>query len=323
MLRLPDSWVWDFWIVDDGAQYHAFFLFASRALHDPEARHDRASIGHAVSDDLVNWTRVADALVRSDGPAWDDLATWTGSVVRDDDGTWCMFYTGAALTPAGNVQRIGLATSPDLITWTKRPGPLAAPDPRWYELLDGTWTDEAFRDPWVFRDPDGNGWHMLITARANHGELRERGVIGHATSEDLRSWTVRPPLTEPRHGFAQFEVPQYVEVDGQGVLIVNCGRPELAEWRRALHPEGGAIWAVPADGPLGPYDFDRAQPLADRELYVGKVVAVRGTDRHVLLAFRNLDAHGRFVGEIIDPRPVGLREGRLVSLDDQPAVSVA
>lgn len=112
-------------------------------------------------------------------------------------------------------------------------------------------------------------------------------------------------------------------MDGQGVLIVNCGRPELAEWRRALHPEGGAIWAVPADGPLGPYDFDRAQPLADRELYVGKVVAVRGTDRHVLLAFRNLDAHGRFVGEIIDPRPVGLREGRLVLLDDQPAVSVA
>jgi beta-fructofuranosidase len=76
---LPDSWVWDFWFADDGDRYHLFFLYASRALHDPERRHLRASIGHAVSDDLVSWTRVADALVRSDAPAFDDVATWTGS----------------------------------------------------------------------------------------------------------------------------------------------------------------------------------------------------------------------------------------------------
>jgi len=32
MLRLPDSWVWDFWIAQDAATgtYHAFFLFASK-----------------------------------------------------------------------------------------------------------------------------------------------------------------------------------------------------------------------------------------------------------------------------------------------------
>lgn len=321
MLRLPDSWVWDFWIVDDGVRYHAFFLFASRALHDPEARHYRASIGHAVSDDLVSWTRVADALVRSDVPSWDDLATWTGSVVQGDDGTWFLFYTGATLTPAGNVQQIGVATSSDLMTWTKHPGSIVSPDPRWYELLsDEVWTDEAFRDPWVLRDPGGNGWHMLITARANHGEARERGVIGHASSDDLLTWTVHPPLTEPIHGFGQFEVPQYLEIDGQGLLIVNCGLSELAVWRRMRQPEG-AIWVVPAQGPLGPYDFDEAYPLVDHELYVGKVVAVRGTGQHVLLAFRNLDPYGQFIGEIIDPLPVGLRDGRLVVLDDRTALS--
>jgi len=78
--QLPDSWVWDFWVVDDGEQYHLFFLYASRALGDPELRHHRASIGHAVSADLRSWHRVADALVPSDPPAFDDLATWTGSV---------------------------------------------------------------------------------------------------------------------------------------------------------------------------------------------------------------------------------------------------
>ena len=73
MFSLPEAWVWDFWIVDDADRYHLFFLYASRALKNPDARHYRASIGHAVSDDLTNWTRVTDALVRSDAPAADEL----------------------------------------------------------------------------------------------------------------------------------------------------------------------------------------------------------------------------------------------------------
>ena len=50
---------------------------------------------------------MTDALVRSDAPAFDDLATWTGSVVRHPDGTWFLFYTGSTLTPAGNGRRSG------------------------------------------------------------------------------------------------------------------------------------------------------------------------------------------------------------------------
>ena len=45
MFQLPDSWVWDFWIVKNQDNYHLFFLYASRALHDPERRHHRAGIG--------------------------------------------------------------------------------------------------------------------------------------------------------------------------------------------------------------------------------------------------------------------------------------
>ncbi len=128
--ELPDSWVWDFWVVDDGEQYHLFFLFASRALQDPDLRHHRASIGHAVSADLRSWRRVADALVRSDPPEFDDLATWTGSVVRHRDGRWLMFYTGASLNKDGaNVQSIGCASSLDLMTWVKCPAPAPAGGP--------------------------------------------------------------------------------------------------------------------------------------------------------------------------------------------------
>ena len=47
------------------------------------------------------------------------------------------------------------------------------PDARWYETAETRqWPDQAWRDPWVFRD--GGLWHMLVTARANHGDPDDR-----------------------------------------------------------------------------------------------------------------------------------------------------
>ena len=112
MLRLPDSWVWDFWIVRDRQTYHAFFLYASRALQDPELRHRRAAVGHAVSTDFVHWQRVADAHRARQPAHFDQTATWTGSVVQGKDHRWYMFYTGATVTDEGQLlQQIGLAIS--------------------------------------------------------------------------------------------------------------------------------------------------------------------------------------------------------------------
>lgn len=309
MFDPADSWVWDFWIVDDGRRYHLFFLYASRALHDPEARHHRASVGHAVSDDLTGWERVADALVRSDAPAFDDLATWTGSVVRHRDGTWFMFYTGATAVPDGNVQTVGYATSSDLMSWHKAPGPVARADPRWYETIaERTWREEAFRDPWVVADPDGAGWHMLVTGRANHGPVDERGVIAHAWSPDLRNWQVREPLTTPGQGFGQLEVLQPVRLGGRDWIVFNCDTADLAQNRKARGETGG-IWIAPAAGPLGPYRLAEARLLADPSLYVGKVVVRRDTGEPQFLAFRNRGPTGQFVGGITDPVEVALVDG--------------
>jgi len=55
MLRLPDLWIWDSWIADDGGTYHLFFLQAPRSLGDPDRRHTAARIGHATWTDLVEW----------------------------------------------------------------------------------------------------------------------------------------------------------------------------------------------------------------------------------------------------------------------------
>ncbi len=312
MFALPEAWVWDFWLADDGQNYHLFFLYASRAIGHPDGRHHRASIGHAVSKDLIHWERVIDALVRSDPPAFDDVATWTGSIIRHPDGTWYLFYTGASMTDAGNVQQIGYATSSDLHRWKKNSdNPVVTADPRWYEkLADGQWHDEAFRDPWVFADPDGHGFHMLITARANHGAPDDRGVVGHAWSADLQHWEPRPPLSEPGQGFGQLEVTQVEIIDGQPLLLFSCLGQDMSEATRATGTPGG-VWYCRADTLLGPFDLAGVQLFADRTRYVGRFIRTRDTGQWLVLTFLHDDAQGHFVGEISDPTIVQWRGDRL------------
>lgn len=311
MLLLPDAWTWDFWLADTGEQFHAFFLRASRALLDPDRRHRRAAVGHAVSTDLQRWTVLPDALVHADAPAFDDLATWTGSVLQAPDGGWRMFYTGLAHAERGEVQRIDSATSTDLIAWRRaeRALPLEA-DPRWYEKHDpATGPHETWRDPWVFADPNQadpdravGGWHMLITARADQGDLDDRGVVGHAWSDDLEHWQVLPPLSSHGGGFGQLEVIQVENVDGQAVMIFSCLLADLAGWRRT-GAEPGGVWSVAANSLLGPFDLTRARPLTGPELYSGRLVQDR-SDAWVLLAFQNQDERGEFVGGLSDPMAV-------------------
>jgi beta-fructofuranosidase len=119
MLELPDAWTWDFWLADTGSEYHVFYLKASRALLDPARRHRHASVGHARSTNLTNCTELADALVPSDPVAWDDLATWTGSVLRGPDGVWRTYYTGLSHSDDGQVQSIGMARSSDMTSWQR------------------------------------------------------------------------------------------------------------------------------------------------------------------------------------------------------------
>ena len=136
MLRLDDHYVWDSWIADDGDLYHLFFLQAPRSLGQSRASGTSTpTVGHATSPDLVDWDYLGDCF----GPAesgWDDLAIWTGSVVRDGD-QWRMFYTAVNYEGHGVYdQRVGSAISDDLHHWTRvGDQPAAHPDPRWYKTL--------------------------------------------------------------------------------------------------------------------------------------------------------------------------------------------
>jgi beta-fructofuranosidase len=298
---LEDHWVWDFWLADDGDLFHLYYLHAPKSLGDQHLRHRNAQIGHATSRDLISWSDLG-VVLQPGGPGeFDETATWTGSVVQGPDGIWRMFYTGSHFPAAdsnANVETVGVAKSADLHTWVKSRGPITRADPRWYETLGtSTWPEEAWRDPWVFENADG--WHMLVTARSNEGADDERGVIAHATSPDLESWTVQPPLSAPGSGFTHLEVPQIAEIDGRRLLLFSCDTAALSDARR-LRGETGGIWALEPSDALGPFAVGDATLIASEALYSGRVIRNR-VGEWVLIGFENSSADGEFVGRISDP----------------------
>lgn len=309
-LRLDDRWIWDFWVVRDGGDHHLFFLQAPRSLGDPALRHIHATIGHAISPNLRSWALLPDALGPGATRAWDERAPWTGSVVRHR-GCWHLFYTSTTDAEEGLVQRIGAATSDDLVHWERHPAnPLLVADPRWYERLDpGAWFDQAWRDPWLFRDPVGQDVHAFITARSAAGPPDGRGVVAHARSTDLVRWEIGPPVFAPGE-FGELEVPQVVVVDGRWFLLFSVPASSHGQrWRRRTgQVPRTAVYYVSADHPLGPFHGPPQRLVAaagePREvLYAAKLVD-DGTGRWVLLATRLFGPDGAFAGDLIDPLPV-------------------
>jgi len=312
VLRLADDWVWDSWTADDGEWFHLFFLKAPRALGDLTRRHTHASVGHATSTDLTHWTLQPDALAAAAG-GWDDLAIWTGSVVRGDDGVWRLFYSGLSqsLGYATRDQRIGVAVSDDLTTWTRASErPVVAPDPRLYKTLaDHPAASDTWRDPFVFKDPDGDGWHMLITAREQGAPRLRDGVLGHARSHDLATWELQPPLTEPA-GFGEFEVAQARVIDGRPLLVFTCHPDQQAPEQLARFGRCCA-WSAPGASLTGPWDIAAARPFAgEPDLYAAQLVQ-RRDGSHALLGFLHREAEGIDSLAIVDPIPVAVVDGTL------------
>jgi beta-fructofuranosidase len=318
VLALKDKWIWDFWLAQEGDAWHIYFLQADKTLIDPDLRHRNVTQAHAVSKDLINWTHLGKCFEPSKTKAWDDWTTWTGSVVKDDKGLWHLFYTGTMHDLQGMHQRIGHATSADMHSW-QRVGDglcldLSGPD--YEEYTPGHWHDRAMRDPWVMRDPDGGGWLMYFTARVpGIAEPNAGGSIGFATSPDLHTWTLQPPVY--RGGcFGQMEVPQVIEHDGKWYCLFCTSSFQWSESYRKQNrqdPVTGTHYLI-ADHPRGPWKvapgmfFDGARP-ANR--YAGKLIQKDGK----LFTMGFIDApNGVFVGEVCDPIPVSVGPDGLLTV---------
>jgi beta-fructofuranosidase len=230
-------------------------------------------------------------------------------VARGDDGIWRLYYSALSTSRGLGVrdQRIGMAESDDLFRW-RRVGdrPLVAPDQRWY--VSGTW-----RDPFVFKDPAGDGWHMLITARAAGAPRFRDGVLGHARSADMRAWELEPPISVLGAGFGELEVSQVRVVDDRPVLVFTC-HPDQQSAAQLSRFGRFCTWSVAGDSLTGPWDVDRAKPFKGEPTLSAAPLVQRRDRSWALLGFRNLEPGTAAELEVVDPIPVALKDGELIDL---------
>jgi len=297
-----DRYVWDFWLITHAGQYHLFHLQAPRGLPDPEMRHGLATVGHAVSKDLIHWQDLGTALGPGRPGEWDDRAIWTGSVI-ERDGLFYMLYTGTCHGERGKIQRIGLAVSRDLLHWEKHPkNPVLEADRGLYEGAEESLFGElAWRDPYIIKHE--GVYFALITARRNRGDPKKRGCIATAWSDDLVHWRIGPPLKVPG-GFAQMEVPQVIHLEDRFYLLFSAEAGWVAD--EACPKVTGTFYATAAEL-FGPYSVPKVL-LGDHQgsFYAAKLIQTIQGSWVALAWVRTRD--GSFVGGLSDPIPVHFKD---------------
>ncbi len=323
--RPEGRFLWDFWLAETDDEYHLFHLQAPLDS-DPGTRHDRASIGHAVSTDLVNWEARGTALDSSaEAGAWDDLALWTGCAL-EHEGKQYLFYTARTTSDdeggvRGHTQRIGFATSEDdnLADWERHPGnPVLTADHRWYvdraNSADGT---VPWRDPSVVRDPESGDFYAFVTARDRRGEPGSRGCIARARSSNLSDWEVLPPASSPGI-FRDMEVPSLHRHDGRWYMLYSV----QAAWYddADLEPESGVRYLV-ADSLSDEFvrpDGDDLLIGTDSGQYTGRIYEGPDGD-DVFMTWNNGGELGFDNGE----RPFSMARPRKVVYDERGCMSLA
>jgi len=232
--RPPDGWLGDVIPFHADGTFHVFYIFDDRDAHGAWQGLDW---GHLVSRDLVSFEELPTAIPRG-SPDELDLITGTGSVNVDPEGGYLIYYAG--INPAnpsrGRPEQVVMrATSSDLVSWTKDPDFVMESDPRWYERND-------WRDPFIVRGTDGL-WHMILCARVPDGPSDRRGTFGLATSPDMRTWTVRPPMLTPGTTRAP-ECPDLFQMGDQWYLVY-AGFSDRFATRYLVAPTQDGPWSSP------------------------------------------------------------------------------
>lgn len=262
------------------------------------------SYGRATSADLVHWQPQGTAFGNGLPGRFDQQAVWTMHPFRHGGGM-AMFYTGVSgLTADGwPLQAVGLAYSDrtDGTGWRRHgTGAVVEADPRWYR----TGERMGWRDPFVVRDDEGEGWVMAVCASDASLPVEVSGCVALATSPDLEHWTVHPPLVSPGD-VDELECPVLERLDdGSWLLLGSIGATR-----------GFDAWTAPRlrgpwtrRGPLGPTGSYAPRVIAAPD---GSRVVLHTTPRQVGLT----DAGDRCRGMLAQPKSLVVREGSAPRLE--------
>lgn len=174
----------DLWSEGELSRIDGWYYATFHAYPAPGYEAGPGAIGFARSRDLLGWEEFGTPLRAEDGASWERGGLYKSWLLHHD-GVFYLYYNaknvddfGSTSVPPAWVEQTGLATSTDLVTWTRVSDQPVLP------LGEPGSFDECFAsDPCVLRD--GDLWVMFYFGLAKDGHARE----GFATSVDMVSWT--------------------------------------------------------------------------------------------------------------------------------------
>ena len=252
----PNPFFWN-------GEYHVFHMLG-RVGHSPW--------DHIVSKDLLNWKKLPIAIEAGKEGEPDENSCGSGSVM-EHNGTFYIFYTGFnggyRAHPNGR-QQVMIATSPDLITWTKRPEWTFGGDGEYYYNVaknghlppehGGENGDQCFRDPYVWYNEEAGEYWMAVVARDVKDDFRT--CIGRYVSDDLIHWEPRSPLKHT-HGM---DCPDVFQIGDRWYRLGYCAQYDSS-----------------ASGPLGPYDMPENGYLQFDTEFIGTPKRMWDGKRHIIV----------------------------------------
>ena len=164
---------------------------------------DSQKIGYAWSLNCKNWTKHPEpVLERGPESDWDDAIIAPHTVIKEESEYKMWYWAGRPGFPSENsYPQVGLATSPDGITWTKyddpttSEAPYANSDPVLKVGLPGDWDSHRTIESMVMKTE--TGYFMMYQGLKTPLNTSTPGQIGSASSTDGITWTkYNDPATE-------------------------------------------------------------------------------------------------------------------------------
>jgi len=251
----PPEEMWDSWLLQDGDDYHLFFLVDG-------------DIGRAVSQDLIHWKHLPMIKNLASEGDWDESGMHMTGCTAKHDGKYYLSYG------SGEGRPIGLIVSDDLVNW-KRVGDPVLPQKPPYQ--PGDWRDLS--SYWNDEKQQWDGYLFGIHAKT------QRSSIVYVTSKDYLNWTYHEPIfisdsySRTNKGFVCLEVPDLFEMGGKHYIMFSSiqSRKQHTSGRE----DASGTWYLTADKREGPYHVPEnplllGSGMGRHDHYVGRTVMYKG-----------------------------------------------
>lgn len=205
--------------------------------------------------DFVNFEDHGEMLARGTEKEYDQYV-FTGSVIKDADGKYHIWYTGhnTCMDKGNYVQAVMHAVSDDLEKWTKIPEDTFVNLTDEYEFRD-------WRDPFVWYDEEEKKYYMLLSTRKKDMPSRRRGTTALLCSDDNKKWSLCEPFWAPELYYAH-ECPDLFKI-GKWYYHVYSEFSHYNTTRYVMSKSLKGPWIQPADDAFDGRAFYAAKTVSD------------------------------------------------------------